>query len=84
LISDLTAPGGRGGAEANAEIRRLDPRIRTIVSSGYSKDAVLTDLRAHGFDAVIPKPYDIAQLTAVVRRSLAARRGSAPPVTAGV
>jgi len=84
VILDLTVPGGMGGAEANAEIRRLDPRIRTIVSSGYSKDAVLTDLRAHGFDAVIPKPYDIAQLTAVVRRSLAARRGSAPPVTAGV
>jgi CheY-like chemotaxis protein len=43
VIMDLTIPGGMGGAEAITILRRLDPQIKAIVSSGYSNDPVMAN-----------------------------------------
>jgi len=74
LIFDLTIPGGMGGRDAIALVRRVDPAARAIVSSGYSDDATLGDFRAQGFDAVVPKPYDVSRLIETVQRLLATPR----------
>ncbi len=66
VILDLTVPGSMGGTEALREIRRLDPNVPAIVSSGYSMDPVMSDHRKHGFDAAIPKPYDIRTMARIV------------------
>jgi CheY-like chemotaxis protein len=71
LILDLTIPGGMGGREAIECIRALDAAVPAIVSSGYSNDPVLADFRRHGFQAMVPKPYDVNQLGQTIRQLLA-------------
>ena len=71
VMMDLTVPGGMGGREAMQKLRQLDPRVRAIVSSGYSGDPVLANFRAHGFCGIVPKPYRVADLAKVLRTALA-------------
>ena len=73
VILDLTIPGGMGGAEAAAKLREVDPNVRAIVSSGYSNDPVMSEYDAHGFEAVVAKPYRLDELAAALRGVLASR-----------
>jgi PAS domain S-box-containing protein len=66
VIMDLTVPGGMGGLAALGELRQIDPQVKAIVSSGYSSDPVLANFRAHGFVAVIAKPYEVKELSNVL------------------
>ncbi|HFC46505.1 MAG TPA: response regulator, partial [Dissulfuribacter thermophilus] len=66
VIMDLTIAGGMGGEEAAKKIREIDPETKIIVSSGYSSSAVMSQYRLHGFDAALPKPYNINQLREVL------------------
>ena len=70
VIMDLTVPGGMGGREAVAQLRKIDPRVRAIVSSGYSSDPVLANYQAHGFCGVAAKPYEVSDLARVLRAAL--------------
>jgi signal transduction histidine kinase/CheY-like chemotaxis protein len=70
VILDLTIPGGMGGKEAMGLIRKLDPDVPAIVSSGYSIDPVLENFAAYGFQAMVPKPYEVSELARVVNRLL--------------
>ena len=65
-ILDLTVPGGKGGKEAAQEILTLDPDARIVVSSGYSQDPIMANYRKHGFCAVLAKPFDLNELSAVL------------------
>ena len=67
VILDLTVPGGMGGKEAIVELRKLNPNVRAIVSSGYSTDPVLANFRQYGFRAMVPKPYDVAVLAHAIK-----------------
>jgi len=73
VIMDLTIPGGVGGKEAVAAIRKLDPSVKAIVSSGYSNDPVMANYRSHGFVDVITKPYGIEEVSAVLHRVINGR-----------
>ncbi len=73
VLMDLTVPGGMGGREALERLRQIDPEVRAIVSSGYSRDPVLSDHRAHGFSGILPKPYGLDQLRHVLHETLAGR-----------
>jgi PAS domain S-box-containing protein len=66
VLMDLTVPGGIGGREAMERLRRIDPGVCAIVSSGYSRDPVLANYRTYGFQAILPKPYGLEQLTKVM------------------
>ncbi len=72
-LLDLTVPGGMGGRETATLLRQIDPSVRIIVSSGYSDSAIMSDFRGHGFDAVLPKPWTLAQLSEVLKRVLDSR-----------
>jgi PAS domain S-box-containing protein len=56
-ILDLTIPGGLGGVDTVKAINKIDPDIKTIASSGYSADPVMSDPKSFGFSATITKPY---------------------------
>jgi len=65
-VMDLTIPGGMGGKETMRRLREKDAAIRAIVSSGYSNDPVMAHYLDHGFDGVLPKPYVMNDLIAVL------------------
>ena len=70
VILDLSIPLGLGGRETMEQLRALHPEVRAIVSSGYSDDAVMSRYMDFGFRAVLPKPYDPAELIALVSEVL--------------
>lgn len=70
LILDLTIMGGIGGKETITQIRKIDTTMPAIVSSGYSRDPVMAQFQAYGFQAVIPKPYDIKRFKETVQSLL--------------
>jgi signal transduction histidine kinase/CheY-like chemotaxis protein len=71
VMMDLTVPGGMGGLEALAELRRLDANVKAIVSSGYSENPVMADFARFGFRGVLAKPYTLAALRAAVEKVVA-------------
>jgi DNA-binding NarL/FixJ family response regulator len=68
---DLTVSGGMGGVETAAKLKELDPSSKLIVSSGYSASPIMSEFASYGFDAVLPKPWSMPEISAVVRRVLA-------------
>jgi PAS domain S-box-containing protein len=62
VIMDLTMPGGMGGRETMQKLREIDPDVKTIVSSGYSHDHVISNFREFGFVGVVSKPYKPSEL----------------------
>ncbi len=79
LILDLTVPGGMGGKDTIAALRQIDARVPAIVSSGYSSDPVMAEYQKYGFQAMVPKPYEVAVLSDTIGRLLGPRPGGAPP-----
>ena len=63
VILDLTVKGGLGGKDAVKKILEIDPHAKVIVSSGYSKDPVMTDFKKYGFIGALPKPYTMKDLS---------------------
>ena len=68
VIIDLTVPGGMGGRETVRELLKMDPNVKAVVSTGYSKDPVLQHFESHGFRGAVCKPYDVNQLNALLRQ----------------
>lgn len=68
---DLSIPNGMGGAQAMEKLRHVDPAIQAIVSSGYSDDPIMSRYADFGFRAVLPKPYQPAELRELVLSLLA-------------
>ncbi|MCK5682003.1 PAS domain S-box protein [bacterium] len=66
VLMDLSIPGGMGGREAIKHLREIDSEVIAIVSSGYSQDPVMADFEAYGFNAMVPKPYKVESLVAVL------------------
>jgi two-component system, cell cycle sensor histidine kinase and response regulator CckA len=62
IIMDLTMPGGMGGRETMEKLREIDPDVKTIVSSGYSHDHIMSNFRDFGFVGVVSKPYKPSEL----------------------
>jgi CheY-like chemotaxis protein len=73
VILDLTVPGGMGGQETIEKLRQINPQVRAIVSSGYSRDPVLAQYKAHGFLGMVPKPYDLTELMRVMHAVMQGR-----------
>ena len=69
-LMDLTIPGDAGGEETLAALRLIDPNLKAIVSSGYSQNPVMANYVAYGFQGVVPKPYDRAQLATAIAQVL--------------
>jgi PAS domain S-box-containing protein len=68
VIMDLTIPGGMGGKEALQALRKFDPSVKAIVSSGYSNDPVMSRYSEHGFSGVVAKPYKISDLGMALKK----------------
>jgi signal transduction histidine kinase/CheY-like chemotaxis protein len=71
VLLDLTVSGGMGGVETAARLKEIDPSARLIVSSGYSDTLALSDFHRYGFEASLPKPWTIPQVSEVFRNVIA-------------
>ncbi len=63
VIMDLTIPGGMGGKETLAQLQKIDPEVKAIVSSGYASDPIMANFKKYGFCSVVPKPYKVEELS---------------------
>ena len=70
VIMDLTIPGEKGGVSVITELKKIDPDIKAIVSSGYSDDPVMSDPQKYGFKDVIPKPYIVEEMSEILNKVL--------------
>ena len=70
VILDLTIPGGEGGVQILEQLKRLDPRVRAVASSGYSDDPVMAVPLRYGFLGSLPKPYRSTEFQELLDRLL--------------
>jgi two-component system cell cycle sensor histidine kinase/response regulator CckA len=70
VILDLTTPGGVSGTGTITDLLEIDPKVVALISSGYVNDPALGDFAAHGFRGVLPKPYDLAELSHALHAAL--------------
>lgn len=68
FIFDLTVPGGMGGLETSAELRKLGVANPVFVTSGYADDPVMANPSDYGFAASIRKPFRMAELSAMLKQ----------------
>ncbi|MBN2011608.1 response regulator [candidate division KSB1 bacterium] len=66
VILDLTVQGGMGGQETIERLRKLNPDVKAIVSSGYSNDPIMANFADYGFSGVVAKPYETHELNRVI------------------
>src|SRR5512133_323123 len=74
MIVDLTIPGGMGGKETIAEIRKFDSEIIVFVASGYAEDPVMADPEKIGFTSSICKPFKKRDLAKLLNKYLPGNR----------
>jgi len=74
---DLVIPGGMGGQECLAELRKEDPAVAAVATSGYSDYPVMAGPEKYGFDSALPKPYSSEEFGRAMEQALAKaeRRG---------
>ncbi len=69
-LFDMTLPGNMNGADVLRQIRKIDPNVKAIVSSGFSQEDMDMVKGETGFDAAVPKPYSITVLQETVQKLL--------------
>ncbi len=71
VILDLTVRGGMGGKDTLRELQKIDPRVKAIVTSGYSNDPVMSQYEKYGFKGMLTKPFNFDELNIVIKQVLA-------------
>ena len=66
VILDLTMPR-LSGEQCFRELRKLDPRVKVIMSSGYDEQEVAPKFIGKGLSGFIQKPYNLALLRDTIR-----------------
>jgi nitrogen fixation negative regulator NifL len=70
LVSDMILPGGLNGRELTNRLRREKPRLKVLLATGYSSDAIMKDLRPEEHIWLLQKPYSPAAFSRAVRDCL--------------
>jgi PAS domain S-box-containing protein len=69
IVMDLIMPG-MGGGETFDRLKQIDPRVKVLLSSGYSINGQASKIMERGCDGFIQKPFNITQLSAKLREIL--------------
>lgn len=70
LFSDMVMPEGMTGLELAEKFKRENPKLKVLLSSGYSAEVAEQGLPAAGGIAYLPKPYQFEDLWKSVRDCL--------------
>jgi nitrogen-specific signal transduction histidine kinase len=69
VLLDLTLPG-MSGREVLSELRRIQPNVKVIITSAYSQEQAETTLGGQHPWLYIRKPYQLKELTGLLRKSI--------------
>jgi two-component system cell cycle sensor histidine kinase/response regulator CckA len=69
LLSDIGLPD-MDGFDLNHRAREIQPKLKTLLCSGYIDGTVKTRMAGDGIDGFIPKPYDTHGLLGMIRSAL--------------
>ncbi len=66
VVLDMIMPDMSGG-DAYDRIKRMDPKVKVLLSSGYSLNGSATEILDRGCNGFIQKPYKVKQLSQKLR-----------------
>jgi CheY-like chemotaxis protein len=66
VVLDLNMPDGMGGEEALQELIAIDPRVRAIISCGYSDESPISKFKENEFCWKVDVPYDIEKMKVIL------------------
>jgi two-component system, cell cycle sensor histidine kinase and response regulator CckA len=69
VLLDMIMPG-MGGSEVFDRVRNIAPRIKILLSSGYSMDGEAKEIMSRGCNGFIQKPYRLDDLSRKLREIL--------------
>ncbi|TFG80680.1 MAG: hybrid sensor histidine kinase/response regulator [Chrysiogenales bacterium] len=69
VIMDVDMPE-MGGEETFLKMKKINPGIKALLSTGYSQDGRVSEILSKGVMGFIQKPYDFNQLLAKIRQIL--------------
>jgi PAS domain S-box-containing protein len=69
VVLDMVMPN-MGGGEAYDGMKKINPDIKVLLSSGYSIDGEATEILERGCDAFIQKPFKMRELSQAITKIL--------------
>ncbi len=69
VLLDMTMPG-MNGEETFTQLRRINPNVRVVLTSGYNEQEVTSSLAGKGLAGFIQKPYRADNLLATFHKVL--------------
>jgi two-component system, cell cycle sensor histidine kinase and response regulator CckA len=66
VILDMIMPG-MGGSETYDGLQKINPRVKVLLSSGYSLDGKAKEILSRGYNGFIQKPFHIYELSSKLR-----------------
>lgn len=70
VVLDMIMPGMSGGETFDA-LKRLNPLVKVVLSSGYSLNHKVSDILERGCHAFLQKPFSTHELSRIIRKTLA-------------
>jgi CheY-like chemotaxis protein len=67
------------GADALRALRAIDPAVKVIIASAYSRSEVEEYLAEDQWDAILRKPYNMEQLLVTIEELNVGQPEAAPP-----
>uniref|UniRef100_C6E9A8 histidine kinase n=1 Tax=Geobacter sp. (strain M21) TaxID=443144 RepID=C6E9A8_GEOSM len=77
VLMDLNMPN-LSGEEAFHELRKMDAKVRVVLSSGFSEQEVTRKFLGKGLEGFVQKPYTLAALRAVLSQALSKKASDSP------
>ena len=69
VLLDMVMPG-MGGGKTYDRLKEMNPKVKVLLSSGYSIDGQATEILKRGCDGFIQKPFNLGQLSQSIRKIL--------------
>jgi CheY-like chemotaxis protein len=66
VLIDMVMPA-IGGGKTYDRMKEINPKVKVLLSSGYSIDGEATEILERGCDGFIQKPFDLEQLSRSIR-----------------
>ena len=69
VLLDMVMPG-MGGGKIYDRLKEVNPKVKVLLSSGYSIDGKATEILKRGCNGFIQKPFNLEQLSQSIRKTL--------------